>query len=51
MIAYATRKNPSIVFKGCTGISMSGQATNENKYENGVLDLFQDADIYDIFVV
>ena len=44
---------PCIVFKGCTftgcAISMSGQASNENKYENGMQNLFQGTDIDDIF--
>ena len=35
-----TSESLSVVFKGCTfvgcSISMSGQATSENKYENGV---------------
>ena len=48
-----TSESPSIVFKGCTfmgcSISMSGQATGENKYETGVQELFQGTDIDDIF--
>ena len=48
-----TSESPSIVFKGCTfmgcSISMSGQPTSENKYENSVQELFQGIDIDDIF--
>ena len=49
----AISENPtSIVFKGCTFarcvISMSGQATNENHYENGIKDLLQGIDGSDI---
>ena len=48
-----TSENPSIVFKGCTftgcSISMSGQASNENKYKNGVQEFFQGIDIDDFF--
>ena len=45
---------PSIMFKGCTfigcAISMSGQASNENKYENGMQNLFQGTDIDDTYL-
>ena len=51
--ANTASDTPSIEFKGCTftgyAISMSGQASNENKYENGMQDLFQGIDIDDIF--
>ena len=45
-----TTENPaSIIFKGCSftgcSISMSGQATNKNNYENDVQDLLHDIDI------
>ena len=52
--ASAVTESPiSIVFRGCTftgcAISMSGQATNENQYENGIQDLLQGIDVSDIF--
>lgn len=47
-------ENPtSIVFRGCTftgcAISMSGQATNENQYDNGIQELLKGIDVSDIF--
>ena len=47
-------ENPtSIVFKGCTftgcAISMSGQATDEKHYVNGIQNLLQGIDVSDIF--
>ena len=49
-----TSESWSIVLKDVrtfTGysISMSGQVTSKNKYENGVQELFQGIDIDDIF--
>jgi len=44
-----TSENPTIVFKGCTftgcSISMSGNASNENKYNYDVQELLRGIDV------